>query len=69
MVAIGGAIGVVAGIATGGILRSQLLRVSGNDPLTFVIVVAVLAMVSLLACVIPAWRATKVDPLTALRAD
>lgn len=69
MVMIGAVIGIAAGIATGGILRSQLLGVSGNDPIAYLGVVSLLGAVSLLACVIPAWRATRVDPMVALRTD
>jgi predicted permease len=69
MVAIGGAIGVAAGMATGGLLRSQLLGASANSWSVFVLVVMMLAVVSILACAIPAWRATRVDPMVALRTD
>lgn len=69
MVAIGASFGVVAGIATSGLLRSQLFGAGSNDPFTFVLVVLLLAVVSLLACGIPAWRATRVDPMVALRTD
>ena len=69
MVAIGGVVGVMAGIATGGVLRSQLLGVSANEPIVYVFVVLLLAVVSILACAIPALRATRVDPMVALRTD
>ena len=69
MVAIGSAIGIVGGIAIGGVLRSQLLGARVNDPIAYAIVIALLAVVSVLACVIPARRATRVDPMIALRSD
>jgi predicted permease len=50
-------------------LRDLLYQVSPHDPLTLVVVVATLYIVSLLAAWIPAWRASRVDPNVALRAD
>ena len=49
------------------LLRSLLFEVQANDTATFVLVVGTLLVVALLACYIPARRATKVDPLVALR--
>jgi ABC-type antimicrobial peptide transport system permease subunit len=69
MVAIGAAIGLAGGAALGRILPSQLLHVQGNDPFVYGLVIALMAAVSILACVIPARRATRVEPMTALRAD
>jgi putative ABC transport system permease protein len=48
-------------------LRSQLYGVSSSDPLTYATVAALLGAVALAACYLPARRATRVDPLVALR--
>ena len=50
-------------------LKTLLFGVAPIDPFTFTIVALIVAAVSLLACWIPARRATLVDPLTALRAE
>lgn len=64
-------LGLAAGLAVSlvlmRILSSQLFAVSAVDPVTFGIVMVLLAGVALLACYIPARRATRVDPLVALR--
>jgi len=63
--------GVLAGLATAlalsRLLRSQLFHVSPFDPLTFSLTAGVLIAAELLACAIPAQRATRIDPMEALR--
>ena len=64
---IGAGIGLAASVAFSVMLRSQLFEVSAFDPLTFTVTVLVLIVAALAGCFIPARRATKVDPMDALR--
>jgi predicted permease len=60
-------VGTAASFATSLLLQSLLYQVHGGDPLTLAAVAALLAIVAVAACYIPARRATRVDPLVALR--
>ncbi len=50
-------------------LRSQLFGVAPHDLVTFGAVTLVLSAVAIAACYLPAWRASRVDPMVALRAE
>ena len=63
------AIGLVAAVALRPVLEALLFGVSVRDPVTYVVVGATPATVVLLACYVPAVRATKIEPLLALRCD
>jgi putative ABC transport system permease protein len=62
----GMAIGLIAAVAATRLIKTLLFGVGANDPMTLCGVTLLLAIVALLACWIPARRATKVDPLIAL---
>ena len=63
----GVAIGLLASWALTRLIKSLLFNVSVTDPLTFAVIGVLMILIALLACLIPARRATKVDPLVALR--
>jgi putative ABC transport system permease protein len=60
-------VGIIAAYGLSGLIQSLLFGVNTRDSLTFVGISMTLLAVALLACWIPAWRATKVDPMVALR--
>jgi putative ABC transport system permease protein len=67
LAASGLAVGLVGSLALNYFLRSQLYGVSSSDPVTYAMVAVLLGLVALAACYLPARRATRVDPLVALR--
>ena len=67
LAAVGVGIGLLLALALARVLSSLLIGVSGYDVATFILVPTLLGAVALLACYLPARRATKVDPLVALR--
>jgi len=64
---VGVAIGVTASLALGRVVAGLVFQVKPADPATFIVVAGLLMLIALLACIIPAYRASKVDPVVALR--
>jgi predicted permease len=69
LLAIGLAVGIPAAIGAGRLVQSQLYEMSGSDPIALGCAVLIIAAVTLLAAWLPARRATKVDPMVALRCE
>jgi ABC-type antimicrobial peptide transport system permease subunit len=69
LTAVGLGVGLVAALAAGRLVASQLYETEPSDPLTLGVTAGVLAVVAMLASYLPARRATRVDPIVALRAD
>ena len=69
MVAVGVVLGAGGALALTRLIQSLLFRTQPHDPATFALVAAVVAFVALVACAVPARRATRLDPLAALRCE
>jgi ABC-type antimicrobial peptide transport system permease subunit len=67
--ALGLVVGVPAALALATLVRFQLVEIEPNDPLTMITIIALLAGVTLISCLIPVRKAARVDPVIALRAD
>jgi ABC-type antimicrobial peptide transport system permease subunit len=66
---IGAGVGLLLSLATTGVLSSILLGVAPRDPVVLTIVIGLLTLISGAACLVPAWRATRIDPRISLRAE
>jgi putative ABC transport system permease protein len=69
LLAIGLPIGLAGGIGVGFMMKSMLFGMSPADPMTLIGVVVLLTIVTVIATALPAWRASRIDPVVALRAD
>ena len=69
LVAVGLVVGIVGALVAGRVLSAYLYQTAPRDPLIFAGVALVFILSGIVACLIPARRATTVDPLIALRAD
>jgi ABC-type antimicrobial peptide transport system permease subunit len=69
VVAAGLVLGVPASLAVGRLLQSNVVRADSRDPVMLIAMVVVLAIVALVASIIPARRATRLEPTTALRIE
>lgn len=69
LVLVGLALGILGAVSLSGVLSSQLFGVDPRDPIIYAAVTTALLMVGVAACFIPAWRATRVDPVTAMRSE
>jgi putative ABC transport system permease protein len=68
-VAVGAAGGLLGALWAGRLIASLLFGVRANDPVAILLVIAALALVTSLACCLPAWRAARIDPTVTLRGE
>jgi putative ABC transport system permease protein len=68
-IGIGMAIAIPSSVLLAKMVRSQLFGVSTSDPLTIIVVVLLVVAVALMAAILPAWRASTVNPTAALRTE
>ena len=67
MVALGLVIGLSTALLVGRFINNLLYGVSGDDPVALAVAIFVLLLAGVVACFLPAWRATRINPITALR--
>jgi ABC-type antimicrobial peptide transport system permease subunit len=67
LILLGGAVGILAAMATAQLLTSMLFNVRPHDPTTYVAVAALLGLVAMVATLVPARAAMRVEPVVALR--
>jgi ABC-type antimicrobial peptide transport system permease subunit len=67
--ALGLTLGLGGALAVSQVMQGMLVGITSTDPMTFALITTVLTAVSIAACLLPARRATLIDPLAALRAE
>ncbi|MCK5650795.1 MAG: FtsX-like permease family protein, partial [Gemmatimonadetes bacterium] len=69
LVGVGSILGIVGALGATRLVDDMLFQVTATDPVTYVGVTGIFLLVALGACVLPAWRAIRVDPVEAFRAE
>jgi ABC-type antimicrobial peptide transport system permease subunit len=69
MIIMGLVIGTIAALALTRVIGSLLYGIAATDPVSFAVAAVTLALAALAACIIPAFRATRIDPAIALRTE